>query len=146
MDRANILIIGGGVVGCAIARAVSRRWEDVFLVEQFPRVGMATSTRNSGVIHSGFYYRKDSLKARHCVAGNRLTYEFCEAHNVPHRRTGKLIVATSPEEAGELEELAAHGPGTVLKRIERLDASGIRIGEPHILVVAAIEIPSTRIV
>src|SRR5229473_8641798 len=109
MDRANILIIGGGVVGCAIARAVSRRWEDVFLVEQLPRVGMATSTRNSGVIHSGFYYPKDSLKARHCVAGNRLTYEFCAAHNVPHRRTGKLIVTTTPEEEAELTHLVERG-------------------------------------
>src|SRR6266581_4482947 len=125
MDRANILIIGGGVVGCAIAQAVSRRWDDVFLVEQLPRVGMATSTRNSGVIHSGFYYPKDSLKARHCVAGNRLTYEFCAAHNVPHRRTGKLIVATSPEEAGELEELAAHGRANGVEGIRRLDAAGL---------------------
>ena len=146
MDRANILIIGGGVVGCAIARAVSRRWEDVFLVEQFPRVGMATSTRNSGVIHSGFYYLKDSLKARHCVAGNRLTYEFCAAHNVPHRRTGKLIVATSPEEAGELEELAAHGRANGVEGIRRLDAAGVRAREPHIRGVAALEIPSTGIV
>ena len=84
MDQANILIIGGGVIGCAIAREVSQRWQDVFLVEQFPRVGMATSTRNSGVIHSGIYYPKGSLKARHCVEGNRLSYEFCEKHNVSY--------------------------------------------------------------
>ena len=71
MDQANILIIGGGVVGCAIARAVSARWQDVFLVEQFPRLGMATSTRNSGVNHSGIYYPKNSLKAELCVEGNR---------------------------------------------------------------------------
>src|SRR5260370_5007657 len=98
---------------------------------------MATSTRNSGVIHSGFYYPKDSLKARHCVAGNRLTYEFCAAHNVPHRRTGKLIVATSPEEAGELEELAAHGRGNGVEGIRRVDAAGIRAREPHNRGVAA---------
>ena len=64
MDQANILIVGGGVIGCSIARAVSQRWQDVFLLEQNPRVGMATSTRNSGVIHSGIYYPKDSLKAK----------------------------------------------------------------------------------
>src|SRR5260370_33386111 len=104
---------------------------------------MATSTRNSGVIHSGFYYPKDSLKARHCVAGNRLTYEFCAAHNVPHRRTGKLIVATSPEEAGELEELAAHGRANGGEGIRPLDASGIRAREPHIRGGAALEFPST---
>ena len=74
MDQANVLIIGGGVIGCAIAREVSQKWQDVFLVERFPRVGMATSTRNSGVIHSGIYYPKGSLKARHCVEGNRLAY------------------------------------------------------------------------
>jgi len=88
MDQANILIIGGGVVGCAIAEALSRRWQDVFLVEQFPKLGMATSSRNSGVNHSGIYYPKNSLKARHCVAGNRLTYEFCAKHKVPFRHCG----------------------------------------------------------
>src|SRR5258708_4267710 len=93
MDQANILIIGGGVIGCAIADVVSKRWQDVFLVEQFPKLGMATSTRNSGVNHSGIYYPKNSLKARHCVEGNRLTYEFCAKHNVPFRHTGKLVVA-----------------------------------------------------
>src|SRR5271156_2684596 len=91
MDQANILIIGGGVVGCAIAHAVSQKWLDVFLVEQFPKPGMATSSRNSGVIHSGIYYPKGSLKARLCVEGNHLMYEFCAKHNVPHRRTGKLV-------------------------------------------------------
>jgi len=87
MDQANILIIGGGVIGCAIANAASKRWQDVFLVEQFPKLGMATSTRNSGVNHSGIYYPKNSLKARFCVEGNRLTYEFCKKHNVPVRIT-----------------------------------------------------------
>src|ERR1700676_3287712 len=98
MDRASILIIGGGVVGCAIAHAVSARWQDVFLVEGLPKLGMATSSRNSGVIHSGIYYPKGSLKARHCVEGNRLTTEFCVRHGVPHRNTGKLVVATQSGE------------------------------------------------
>src|SRR5271170_771365 len=103
MDQARVLIIGGGVVGCAIAEALSRRWQDVYLVEQFPRMGMATSTRNSGVIHSGIYYPTNSLKARFCVEGNILTRGFCEKHNVPHRTTGKLVVAKDAhEEAGLL--------------------------------------------
>src|SRR2546425_13319198 len=89
MDQANILIIGGGVIGCAIANAVSARWQDVFLVEQFPKLGMATSSRNSGVNHSGIYYPKNSLKARLCVEGNRLTYEFCAKHRSEERRVGK---------------------------------------------------------
>src|ERR1700686_507160 len=109
MDQANILIIGGGVVGCAIAQAVSAQWQDVFLVEQFPKLGMATSTRNSGVIHSGIYYPKDSLKARHCVEGNRLTYEFCITRKVPYRRTGKLVVAANAQEEPELVALQTKG-------------------------------------
>src|SRR5438046_10756557 len=105
MDQANILIIGGGVIGCAIARAISSRWQDVFLVEQFPKLGMATSTRNSGVNHSGIYYPKNSLKARHCVDGNHLTYEFCIKHNVPFRHKVKLVVATDEHEDTELVAL-----------------------------------------
>src|SRR5258708_38220384 len=126
MARANILIIGGGVVGCAIAQAVSRRWDDVFLVEQLPKVGMATSTRNSGVIHSGLYYPKGSLKAQLCIEGNHLTYEFCKKHRVPFRRTGKLIVASSQDEIHELETLAVHGRGNGVEEIRSLDAAGGR--------------------
>src|SRR5579862_6022244 len=88
MDRANIVIVGGGVVGCAVARAVSRLWSDVFLIEQMPKLGMGASTRNSGVIHSGIYYPPGSLKGELCVAGNRMLYEFCAEHNVPHRNCG----------------------------------------------------------
>src|SRR5580704_14952687 len=76
MDQANIVIIGGGVIGSAIARAVSKSHADVFLLESLPKIGMLTSTRNSGVIHSGIYYVQNSLKARLCVRGNVLTYEF----------------------------------------------------------------------
>lgn len=145
MDRAKILIIGGGVVGCAIARAVSHRWSDVFLVEELPRLGMATSTRNSGVIHSGLYYPKDSLKARHCLDGNRLTYEFCAAHNVPHRRTGKLIVAANAHEAEELAELQRRGEVNGVTDMRIIDAAAIRAREPHVKGLAALEIPSTGI-
>src|SRR5260370_14828724 len=92
MDQANILIIGGGVIGCAIAHAVSQRSGDVFLVEQNPKLGMATSTRNSGVIHSSIYYPKNSLKARLCIEANRLMYDFCAKHNAHSRHTRKLTV------------------------------------------------------
>jgi len=146
MERANIVIIGGGVVGCAVARAVSRRWESVFLLEQMPKLGMATSTRNSGVIHSGLYYPAGSLKARHCVAGNRLTYEFCAAHNVPHRRTGKLVVAAAPEEEHELEALRKHGAANGVEGLRTIDRAAIRAREPHVAGTAALQIPSTGIV
>src|SRR6201995_4093411 len=109
MDQANILLIGGGVIGCSIARVVSQKWQDVFLLGQNPHVGMATSTRNSGVIHSGIYYPKDSLKAKLCVEGNELSYEFCEKYKVPYRKTAKLVVAANESEEPELEKLMQKG-------------------------------------
>jgi glycerol-3-phosphate dehydrogenase len=146
MDQANILIIGGGVVGCAIAQAVSHRWQDVFLVEQFPKLGMATSTRNSGVNHSGIYYPKNSLKARHCVEGNRLTYEFCKSHNVPFRHTGKLVVAVDAHEEEELLALKKRGEENGVAGLRIIGPVEIRAREPFIKGVAALEVPSTGIV
>ena len=146
MDHARILIIGGGVIGCAIARSVSQRWQDVFLVEQLPRLGMATSSRNSGVIHSGIYYPKGSLKARHCLEGNRLTYEFCAKHSVPHRRTGKLIIATNAHEEEELRALQARGQANGVEGLRLIGRAEIRAREPHVAGTAAIEVPSTGIV
>ncbi len=146
MDQANILIIGGGVVGCAIARAVSARWEDVFLVEQNPKLGMATSSRNSGVVHSGIYYPKHSLKARHCIEGNRLTYEFCKKHNVPFRQTGKLVVAANAHEEADLEALKKKGEGNGVEGLRLIGPEEIRKREPHIRGSAAMVVPSTGIV
>ena len=146
MDQAKILIIGGGVVGCAIAHAVSSRWQDVFLVEQFPKLGMATSTRNSGVNHSGIYYPKNSLKARLCVEGNRLTYEFCAKHNVPFRHCGKLVVAADSDEEPELLALKKRGEDNGVEGLRLIDATEIHKHEPHIRGVAALYVPSTGIV
>src|SRR5260370_248700 len=94
-------------------------WADGFLVEKNPKFGMATSSRNSGVIHSGIYYPKNSWKAKLCVAGNRLTKEFCVRHNVPHRTTGKLVVA---KDAGEEAELLA-----LKKKGEENGVTGLRL-------------------
>jgi glycerol-3-phosphate dehydrogenase len=146
MDQAKILIIGGGVVGCAIARAVSARWEDVFLVEQNPKLGMATSSRNSGVVHSGIYYPKNSLKTRHCIEGNRLTYEFCKKHNVPFRHTGKLVVAANAHEEADLEALKKKGEGNGVEGLRLIGPEEIRKREPHIRGSAAMVVPSTGIV
>jgi L-2-hydroxyglutarate oxidase LhgO len=145
MDQANILIIGGGIVGCAIANAVSRKWQDVFLVEQFPKLGMATSTRNSGVIHSGIYYPKGSLKARLCVEGNILSYEFCAKHNVPYRHTGKLVVAANTHEEPELATLQKKGQANGVEGLRIVGPEQIRAREPHIVGTAALEVPSTGI-
>jgi glycerol-3-phosphate dehydrogenase len=146
VDRANIVIIGGGVVGCAVARAVSRRWTDVFLVEQMPRLGMGASTRNSGVIHSGIYYPPGSLKARLCLAGNRMLYEFCAAHRVPHRNCGKLVVAHDAKQEAQLEHLAENGRANGVVGLRMVDRAAVRASEPHIEAAAALLVPSTGIV
>jgi glycerol-3-phosphate dehydrogenase len=145
MDQTNILIIGGGLVGCAIAEVLSRDYQDVFLVEQFPKLGMATSTRNSGVIHSGIYYPKNSLKARHCVAGNVLTKEFCKKHNVPHRTTGKLVVAKDAHEEADLLALKKKGEDNGVEGLKLIDSAGIRAREPHVRGYVALDVPSTGI-
>ena len=146
MDRADIVIIGGGVVGCAVARAVSRRWNDVFVAEQMPRPGMGASTRNSGVIHSGIYYPPGSLKAELCVAGNRLLYRFCAEHNVPHRRCGKLVIAQDTGQQAALERLAENGRANGVAGLRLVDRAAARAREPHIAATAALEVPSTGIV
>jgi glycerol-3-phosphate dehydrogenase len=145
MDRANVLIVGGGVVGCAVAEALSRRWADVFLVEKNPKLGMATSSRNSGVIHSGIYYPKDSWKAKLCVVGNRLTKEFCARHGVAHRITGKLVVAKDASEEAELLSLKKKGEENGVEGLRLIDAAEIRRQEPHVKGYAALEVPSTGI-
>jgi glycerol-3-phosphate dehydrogenase len=145
MDRANIVIIGGGVVGCAIASEISSRWEDVFVLETLPRLGMLTSTRNSGVIHSGIYYPPGSLKARHCVRGNYLTYQFCAANGVPHHNIGKIVVAPSGKEADLLPALMENGQANGVEGLRIIDRAGIRAREPHVEGICALEVPSTGI-
>jgi glycerol-3-phosphate dehydrogenase len=146
MDRANVVIVGGGVVGVAIALEASAVWEDVFLLEAMPKLGMGASSRNSGVIHSGIYYTPGSLKARMCMEGNRLLYEFAAAHNIPHRHSGKLVVATSEAEIGDLESLAANGRKNGVEGLCIVDRARIRELEPHVEAVAAIEVPSTGMI
>src|ERR1700740_2354672 len=126
MDQTTVLIMGGGVVGCAIAHAVSQRTGDVFLVEQNPKLGMATSTRNSGVIHSGIYYPKNSLKARLCIEGNRLMYDFCARHNVPFRHTGKIVVAADAHEEPALLALKKNGEDNGVEGLRVISPQEIR--------------------
>ena len=106
-DKVECIVIGAGVVGLAIARKLAMAGREVIVVEEADDIGTGTSSRNSEVIHAGIYYAKDSLKARSCVAGRQLLYEFCESHGVEHRRIGKLLVATTDD---ELAALAATKP------------------------------------
>jgi glycerol-3-phosphate dehydrogenase len=145
-DHANVVVVGGGVVGCAIARALSARWSDIFLLEALPKLGMGASSRNSGVIHSGLYYPPGSLKARHCLRGNQLTYEFCAAHQVPHRKIGKLVVASSSAESSELTALMENGRANGVEGLRIVERAAILAREPHVEGLQAIEVPSTGIV
>src|SRR5215207_9630195 len=109
MEHIDTVVIGGGVVGLAAAAAIAARGHSVCVLEREPRPGMATSTHNSQVIHAGMYYPADSLKARHCVRGARMLYEYCASHGVRHNRCGKLIVAQSDHDVVILEGILAKG-------------------------------------
>lgn len=145
-DTADVVIIGGGVVGCALAMEVAAEFEDVFLLEEMPQLGMGASSRNSGVIHSGIYYPRGSRKARHCVEGNRLTYEFCAAHGVQHRRTGKIVVAASTGEEPQLEALKRRGEENGVTGLRLIDRRELKAREPHVEGRAALEVPSSGLV
>src|SRR5438552_15995447 len=108
MADTGVAVIGGGVVGLAVAARLASRGE-VVILERNARHGQETSSRNSEVIHGGMYYPEGSLKARLCVDGNRRLYELCARHHVPHARVGKVITAVTTEEVPRLEELLRLG-------------------------------------
>lgn len=145
-EIANIVIIGGGVVGTAIAADISQENDDVFLLEALPRLGLATSTRNSGVIHAGIYYKPGSLKAMHCVRGAEMLYQFCAANNVRNKRTGKLIVANEEKHLPELQKLKERGDQNGVAGLEIVDQSFIRRIEPNVISPIALSSPNTGIV
>lgn len=107
-DEVDAIVIGAGVVGLACAYVLSTRLSSVVVIDREVGPGRATSSRNSGVIHAGIYYPADSLKTRLCIEGRKLLYDWCETHEVPHANTGKLIVATTPEDEGKLDALTRH--------------------------------------
>lgn len=146
MEQASVIIVGGGVVGLAVAAELSDSLDDIFVVEALPRPGMAASSRNSGVIHSGLYYPTGSRKARSCVEGNRLLFEFCESHQVPHRRTGKTVAANSPEDETRIEALLAQGRENGVEGLERLSRAALRRREPHIRALSGLWAPGTGLV
>jgi len=143
---AEITIIGAGVVGLAIAEKVSEKQENVFLIEKHMTFGQETSSRNSEVIHAGIYYTRDSLKARLCVEGKWLLYDYCKKYNVPYNNCGKLIVATSKEEISVIEGIRQTAINNGVDDLAVLEMEQIAEMEPNIFALRALFSPSTGIV
>src|SRR5262245_61823036 len=139
-------IIGGGAVGLASALALAERGATVCVLERESRLGHATSTRNSGVIHAGIYYPAGTLKATLCVEGRDRMYAFCDAHHVPHQRCGKLVVAHNEAELGGLETIRQRAIANGVS-VELVDQRFIRAKEPHVTgAIAALWSPDSGIV
>jgi L-2-hydroxyglutarate oxidase LhgO len=142
----DITIIGAGVIGLAIAEELSACNKHVLLVEKHTGLGQETSSRNSEVIHAGIYYPHGFLKAAFCTEGNLLLYELCRERNIPHKRLGKLIVATDDEECERLESIKKHAEGNGVTDLTLLGKKQILTLEPEVNAKAAIFSPSTGII
>ncbi len=148
-DRsADLLIIGGGIVGLATALEAVTRFPELRLIvlEKENQVAAHQTGHNSGVIHSGLYYRTGSLKAKNCVAGAASMKRFCREHDVPYEECGKLVVATSDEEVPRLEQLHQRGIANGVPGLRMLSREEFREFEPHCDGISALHVPSTGIV
>tara|TARA_R110000787_G_scaffold85451_6_gene182293 strand:- start:31 stop:1146 length:1116 start_codon:yes stop_codon:yes gene_type:complete len=144
-DRVDCVVVGAGVVGLAVARAVARLGREVVVVERAETIGTETSSRHSEVIHAGIYYPQDSLKAAFCVAGKHALYEFCDSHGVAYNRCGKIIVATDAEQMPELERLKQNAAANGVPDLEYLTPAQATEMEPAVYCVGALWSPSTGI-
>ncbi|MCD4829414.1 MAG: NAD(P)/FAD-dependent oxidoreductase [Candidatus Cloacimonetes bacterium] len=145
MEQVNILVIGAGAVGLSIAHALAAEFEDVVVAEQEESFGRHTSSRNSEVIHSGIYYPQGSRKTELCVRGNNMLYAYCAQHDIPHRRCGKLVVATDAAELPALRELHDNGVRNGVAGLELLDSEACKQRVPQVCAVAGLWAPSTGI-
>jgi L-2-hydroxyglutarate oxidase LhgO len=145
MDNVDVVVVGAGVLGLAVARAFAQRGREVLILEAASSFGTETSSRNSEVIHAGIYYPQGSLKARMCVAGRSLLYDFCEQYGIAYRRCGKLIVATAEAQLPELEKIhkAARANGVPLEFLGRAAARAL---EPQLVCAGALHSPTTGII
>jgi L-2-hydroxyglutarate oxidase len=142
----DVIIVGGGLVGCAVGLSLSRRGRKVLVLEAETELAQHQSGRNSGVIHSGLYYQPGSFRARFTVAGRDALYRYVEEKGIAHKRCGKLVVAATDDEIPQLDELERRGRANGLEGLERLDAAGIRAAEPAVRGVAGLLVQETGIV
>jgi L-2-hydroxyglutarate oxidase LhgO len=145
-EAVECVVIGAGVVGLAIARALALAGREVLVLEQERWIGSDTSSRNSEVIHAGLYYPQGSLKARLCVAGRHALYAYCAERGLAHRRTGKLLVACKDEEIAVLQGVKKRAEANGVDDLQWLGASAVRALEPELSCVAACLSPSTGII
>ena len=146
MESVDCIVVGAGVVGLAVARALAMAGREVIVLEAADAIGTGTSSRNSEVIHAGIYYAQGSLKAKHCVAGKHRLYEYCETHGVGYRRCGKFIVATSDAELAILDGIKAKAAANGVDDLTALDSAAAQAAEPALRCTGAMVSPSTGIV
>jgi L-2-hydroxyglutarate oxidase LhgO len=142
----QVLVVGAGIVGLAVARAAALAGHDVIVAEATRGIGNGVSSRNSEVIHGGMYYPTGSLRAEHCPRGRRMLYDFCASHGVPHRKCGKLIVATEDAEIAKMEAILAQGQANGVEGLELIEGAKARAMEPALDCVAAVWSPETGII
>jgi L-2-hydroxyglutarate oxidase LhgO len=146
VDRVDAVVIGAGLVGLAVARALAAAGHEVVILEAEDAIGTHTSSRNSEVIHAGIYYPQGSLKARACVEGRQRLYGYCAERAVPYRRCGKLIVATDAAQLGELASIRRRAHANGVTDVVRVSPAQARAMEPELQCVAALHSPSTGII
>jgi len=146
MEKVDVIIIGAGVVGLAIASEITSNDREVYVLEKEANYGLETSSRNSEVIHAGIYYPKGSLKAKLCVQGNPMIYKICKDNGVAYKKTGKLIVATKEDDIKELENLLRQGEENGARNLEMIDEETMHEFEPLVKGVAAMYSPLTGII
>jgi L-2-hydroxyglutarate oxidase LhgO len=142
----DVAVIGGGVIGCAVAAAVSRAGQRVLVLEAADRLATGITSRNSGVIHSGLYYPTGSLKATSCVRGNRLLYQWAAEHGVWHQKLGKLVVAQRPDQIGDLEALLVNAHANQAVGVQLITGAEVAALEPAITASAALLCRETGII
>jgi L-2-hydroxyglutarate oxidase len=148
MEHVHVAVIGGGIIGTATAMALLEKNEGMTLAVLEKENALAThqTGHNSGVIHSGLYYKPGSLKAKNCAEGRDSLYRFCAERGIPFERCGKLVVATSEKEIPALDELERRGRANGLDGLERLDSAGLRSHEPNVVGIQGLFVPQTGIV